>query len=167
MSQGGACMKIPMGNSRSYFKATAVWNRREEEDKEKWEEEEGKKNEENHYVPQCTSIDIKTEMPIAPGIWVHKGKLPGSTRNLCCFLHIWSHQSKCPEAVIKHTCQRAENSNIPEDWTTLSANLTTNKVKTQEWGSRQNANTAPIRYIATEFSPLWSLTSRQVTHPYK
>lgn len=123
LSQGSFCMKTPMDNSRSYFKSTAVWNRWEEEGKEEWEEEEGKKNEENHYVSQCTSVDIKTEMSITPGIWVHEGKLPRSTQNLCCFLHIWSHQSKCPEAVIKHTCQRVENSHTPEDWTTLSENL--------------------------------------------
>lgn len=119
LSQGGSCIKTPMDNSRSYFKATAVWNRWEEEDQEEWEEEEGKKNEEKHCVCQYTRVDIKTEMPITPAIWAHKGKFPGSTWNLCYFLHIWSHQSKCPEAVIKHTCQRIENSNIPEDWTTL------------------------------------------------
>lgn len=52
LSQGSSCMKNPMDNSRSYFKATAVWNRWEQEDKEEWEEKEGKKNEENH----CLSV---------------------------------------------------------------------------------------------------------------
>lgn len=34
LSQGGSCMKTPMDNSRSYFKATAAWNRWEEDKEE-------------------------------------------------------------------------------------------------------------------------------------
>lgn len=115
-----------------------------------------KKRKKNYCAFQCTNVQAQAETWMTPEREVYQGKIPGSDLKFGLLPTHWSYHAKCPEALTKHTCQRAENSSTPEDWINPSENLNTNEVKTQKKKRAQTEckNSYNKRHIHGVISPM-------------